>query len=46
MLISLDIWKNTRTSRLLEIDIGQVFSRLGMSVTTQGGSGRQFVTGP
>ena len=21
-------------------------SRLGMSVTTQGGSGRQFVTGP
>ena len=22
------------------------YSRLGMSVTTQGGSGRQFVTGP
>ena len=40
-LIAIKLYEETLTARF-----GKLRTRLGMSVTTQGGSGRQFVTGP
>ena len=47
ILASTDLKKINFSKNLLKRIINlNALSRLGMSVTTQGGSGRQFVTGP
>ena len=51
ILLRLLTWKrkqviSTERNKLLFVLISKSDSRLGMSVTTQGGSGRQFVTAP